>query len=359
MFDVSKLFVSSRSSIRAAIECIDHNEKQIALVVDEDERLIDTITDGDIRRAILAGIDLDESVALLRQRKSGSLYTAPVTAAEGTELPEILELMKERCVRHVPILDESGRVKDIITYRDVLKSEPLPIQVVVMAGGYGTRLKSLTGDMPKTMLHIGDRPLLESIMKRLRDSGIKRVNLATHYKSEAISRHFGDGSKFGLEIRYVKEDQPLGTAGALSLLGSSKEPLLVMNGDILTQVDFRAMLNFHVDHAADMTVAVKPYEYRIPYGVVSSRGIELTGITEKPLFRQLINAGIYLLDPKKCLDIPRGQNYDMTDLIAKLIEKGQRVICFPIREYWLDIGRPSDYEKAKKEYRQIFEKDME
>jgi len=316
--------------------------------------LIDTITDGDIRRAILAGLDLEVSVSLLRQRKAGGPYSEPVTAAVGTDLSHILRLMKEQSVRHVPILDESGRVKDIVTYRDVFKNDSLPLQAVVMAGGYGTRLRPLTDDVPKTMLTVGDRPLLESIIKRLRESGIKRVNLTTYYKSEAISTHFGDGKDFGVEIRYVKEDQPLGTAGALSLLASSKEPLLVMNGDILTQVDFRAMLDFHVDHGADMTVAVRPYEYRIPYGVVKSRGIELKEIVEKPLLRHFVNAGIYLLDPEACMDIPNGRSYDMTDLIAELIGKGKRVICFPIREYWLDIGKMDDYIKAQRDYMEVF-----
>src|ERR1044072_3325114 len=172
------------------------------------------------------------------------------------------------------------------------------MRAVIMAGGYGTRLLPLTDQIPKPMLPVGDRPLLEIIVDQLKEAGIRQVNVATHYKSEAISDHFKNGEDFGVDIRYVKEDQPLGTAGALSLLEESDEPLLVINGDILTRVDFHAMLNFHREHAADLTVAVRQYEFRVPYGVIDTDGVAVTGISEKPMVRQFINAGIYLLNPR-------------------------------------------------------------
>jgi NDP-sugar pyrophosphorylase family protein len=196
------------------------------------------------------------------------------------------------------------------------------------------------------MLPVGDQPLLELIIEQLRQAGIRRVNLTTHYKGEIIARHFGDGRDFGVEIRYVKEDQPLGTAGALSLLDESDQPLLVVNGDILTRVDFRAMLDFHREHQAHMTVAVRQYEFRVPYGVIKTDGVAITGISEKPLARYFINAGIYLLNPKVCRFIPNGQSYDMTDLISRLVAAGRRVVGFPVREYWLDIGQVEDYQRA-------------
>jgi NDP-sugar pyrophosphorylase family protein len=218
---------------------------------------------------------------------------------------------------------------------------------MVMAGGYGTRLRPLTDETPKPMLPIGSRPLLELIVSQLRDAGIRKVNLATHYKSEVITEHFKDGSDFGVDIRYVKEDQPLGTAGALSLLEDSDEPLLVVNGDILTRVDFRAMLNFHREHNADLTVAVRQYEFRVPYGVIEADGVWIKGISEKPVVRQFINAGIYLLSPSVRAVIPNGQHFDIPDLVHRLIEEGRPVVCFPVREYWLDIGKADQYDQAK------------
>ena len=222
-----------------------------------------------------------------------------------------------------------------------------PLQAVVMAGGFGTRLSPLTDELPKSMLPVGDRPILEIIIEQLRQSGISRVNLATHYKKDIIARHFGDGQAFGVEIQYVEEDQPLGTAGALSLLAASDEPMLVINGDILTHVNFRNMLEFHREHQADMTVAVRHHEYQLPYGVVTTDGLKIKSISEKPMVRHLINAGIYLLHPSVRQYIPSGQRYDMPDLIEKLLEDGRRVVSFPIGEYWIDIGQAEDYQKAR------------
>jgi dTDP-glucose pyrophosphorylase/CBS domain-containing protein len=352
--EISTLCISKDTSIRDAIACIDRNGNQIALVVDEEGRLIDTITDGDIRRAILSDFDLSTSVSVLKDRKTGTPYPQPVWAPVGTNTSDLLLLMNNRTVRQVPLLDEKGRVVDLVTMRDLVQNESLPLQAVIMAGGLGTRLRPLTESIPKTMLRVGGRPLLESIVTQLRDAGISRVNLTTHYKGDIIVDHFRDGSKFGVEIRYVKEDQPLGTAGALSLLEATDEPLLVINGDILTQVDFRAMLDFHTDHHSDMTVAVRIHEYQIPYGVIYSEGIRVTGVKEKPVIRELISAGIYLMNPEACRSIPNGQSYDMTDLINRLASQGKRVISFPVREYWLDIGRIGDYERAQKEYYKVF-----
>ncbi|MGD8386338.1 MAG: nucleotidyltransferase family protein [Desulfobacteraceae bacterium] len=356
MPDSADLCVHADNSIRETIECIEKNEKQIALVVDDDGRLIDTITDGDIRRAILAGLDLGTPVRVLRERKAGSFHSIPVTAPLGTDTAELLRLMEERCVRQVPLLDEQGRVAGLITLREILKSDSLPLQAVVMAGGYGKRLRPLTEDTPKAMLKVGDRPLLESIIGQLRDSGIRNVNVSTHYMSQRIAEHFGDGSDFGVEITYVEEDQPLGTAGALGLLKTSNEPILVINGDILTQVDFRAMLEFHLDHEADMTVAVKMYEHQVPYGVVEARGVTLHRIVEKPVVRRFVSAGIYLLNPEACSDIPSGKSFDMTELIERLSAGNSKVICFPVREYWMDIGKVEDYEKAQEDYSKVFKK---
>lgn len=345
MTDLSSLFVAPATRIREVMACIDRNAKGVALVVDSERRLVATITDGDIRRAILAGIDLDAPVdALIHGSRPD--HHVPVTVPSGTAPAEILELMTRTDVRHVPIVDAAGHVVDLVWMADLVKQTDLPLRAMVMAGGYGTRLRPLTDDTPKSMLPIGDRPLLERIVGQLRDAGIRRVNLATHYRADVIQEHFGDGHAFGVEIRYVNEDEPLGTAGALGLLAASDEPLLVVNGDILTQVDFRAMLDFHRTHRADMTVAVRPYSLRVPYGVVHTDGVFIRAVSEKPTERYLINAGIYLLNPDICGRIPANQRYDMTQLIDTLVADSKRVISFPIREYWLDIGHSEDYEQA-------------
>lgn len=352
--NISHLCIKPDSLIRDAIICIDRDEAKIALVVDEERRLVDTITDGDVRRALLNGVDLDEPVRVLKPRKAGSPYPKPVTANKDTDPAELICLMEEHLIRQVPLLDDEQRVVGLTTLSGLLESESLPLQAVVMAGGFGKRLRPLTDEIPKTMLTVGDKPLLESILKQLRESGITRVNLTTYYKADVIAQHFGDGQRFGVELNYVKEEQPLGTAGALSLLESPNEPLLVINGDILTGVDFRSMLDFHTENKADMTVAVRLHEYQVPYGVVESDDISITSILEKPIFRKFVNAGIYLLNSEVCRFIPNGQSYDMTDLIDRLIAEGRRVISFPIREYWLDIGKHEDYKKAQKEYKEVF-----
>jgi dTDP-glucose pyrophosphorylase len=342
-----KLAVSQQSSIREVMECIDRSGKGIALVLSGDRYLIATVTDGDIRRAILAGLNLNLSITKLIEGRGKQFQEAPVTANLGTPAAELLHTMTEKGLRQIPLLDDDGRVANVVLLSDLVREYELPLRAVVMAGGFGTRLRPLTEDIPKPMLPLGTRPLLEMIVEGLRDAGIRRVNVATHYKGDVIVEHFKDGQDFGVEIRYVKEDKPLGTAGALSLLEESEDPLLVINGDILTRVDFRSMLNFHREHSADLTVAVRQYEFNVPYGVILTDGVSVTGISEKPVVKQFINAGIYLLSPAVRRLIPNGQPYDIPDLIQLLLKEGQGVVCFPIREYWLDIGQADHYDQAQ------------
>jgi dTDP-glucose pyrophosphorylase/CBS domain-containing protein len=347
MKTVTDLFVNCETSIRDVMSCIDRNKKGIVLVVDSEYKLVDTITDGDIRRAILADVNLKLPIQTLLDRRTHSLYRTPLTAPVTTPVSELMRMMNESSLRHIPLLDEKGRVVDIAMLNDLVKEFELPLTAVVMAGGHGKRMLPLTEKVPKPMLPVGDRPLLERMIEQLRKAGIRRVNLTTHYKGEMIAEHFGDGKKFGVDIRYVQENEPLGTAGALGLVKTTDEPLLVVNGDLLTQVNFSAMLDFHRENQADMTVAVRQYEFRVPFGVVETEGVKITHIEEKPLLRHFINAGIYLLNPGLCQYIQNGQNCDMTDLIARIIQEGRRVVSFPIREYWLDVGKEEDYLQAQ------------
>jgi dTDP-glucose pyrophosphorylase/CBS domain-containing protein len=343
---LASVAVSPAVTMREVMECIDRSGRGIALVLDDDNRLIGTVTDGDLRRAILSGLQLEQPVAdVLAQRRT--LFTLPRTAPTGMADEALLQLMNETGLRHIPVIDEEGRVVDVAFLNDLVKEYELPLRAIVMAGGYGTRLRPLTESLPKPMLPVGSKPLLELIVNQLREAGIKHVNVATHYRGEMISEHFKNGEEFGVEINYVREDEPLGTAGALGLLEQSDQPLVVINGDILTRVDFRAMHSFHREHEADLTVGVRQYEFCVPYGVINTDGVAVTGISEKPVLRQFINAGIYLLDPSVCRLIPNGQRYDIPELIQRLVADNRRVVSFPIREYWLDIGKAEHYDQAQ------------
>jgi NDP-sugar pyrophosphorylase family protein len=196
------------------------------------------------------------------------------------------------------------------------------------------------------MLPVGDQPLLEIILKQLRQAGIRQVKLSLHHQSEKIAKHFGDGAEFGVDLSYLTEEKPMGTVGGLGLLEPPKETTLVMNGDLLTQVDFRAMLAFHREHQADLTVAVRAQNLTLPYGVIECDGPTVRGLKEKPVLNVFVNAGIYLLEPSVYLYIPQGERFDMTDLIQRLLTEGRPVVSFPIREYWLDIGGPEGYAQA-------------
>jgi len=347
--DLNNLCVSPASTVRQAIACIDKNGRGIVLITDEDRHLVGTVTDGDIRRAMLDLVDLESPVSLLLERRSNSPYPRAVTAPDDASSAYLLTLMQEKVLRQIPLIDKEGRVKGLATVDELLPMQFLPIEAVVMAGGFGSRLRPLTDDLPKPMLLVGGRPLMERIIDQLRSAGINRINITTHYKPDKITSYFGDGSAFGVEMNYVNEDLPLGTAGALGLIVPSKETLLVINGDILTHVDFKSMLIYHKEHKADMTVAVRRYEFQVPYGVIECEEETVCRLTEKPQLSFFINAGIYLIEPDVFEYIPKGQRMDMTDLIQRLLKEGRRVVSFPIREYWLDIGHHASYRQAQED----------
>ena len=349
MVDVALISVAPETPLRDVMACIDRSAVGIALVADPDHRLLFTITDGDLRRAVLHGLNLDMAAA--EWASTQRVGVVPVTAPAGTSTEEQLRLMHEHSIRHLPLLDEQGRLAGLALLSDLARPRGA-MQAVVMAGGQGERLRPLTASLPKPMLPVGDRPLIEHIVRQLRDAGITRVSVTTHFQSNAIVEHLGDGRSLGVDIDYLNEDRPLGTAGSLGTLPPWQAPLLVMNGDILTRINHRSMLEFHQENQAVVTVGVRQYDVQVPYGVLQTDGLEVRGVSEKPTFRFFVNAGIYLLEPSVRQHVQPNERLDMTDLLTRLLAAGQRVISFPISEDWLDIGQLADYEKAQAQFRE-------
>jgi dTDP-glucose pyrophosphorylase/CBS domain-containing protein len=344
--ELDRVCLSPEATIREIIACIDRNQTGIALVVDGERRLVSTVTDGDIRRAILAGHNLDAPVTDWEVYK-GASYQQPVTAPIGTDRTALLRLMQEQYVRQLPILDEQGCVVDLALLRDLEEADTLPVTAVIMAGGFGTRLRPLTEDAPKPMLPIANRPILEWIIQGLRQAGIRKVIVTTYYKAEVIHNHLEDGRRFDVEIEYIHEDKLSGTAGALGLVQDWSQCLLVINGDILTRVDFRSMYDYHQEHGADLSMALRQYHFQIPYGVVEMDNDRVVAIKEKPTETFFVNAGIYILSPTVQGYISKGEFLDMPELIQRLMADHRTVVGFPVHEYWLDIGQLEQYEQAQ------------
>ncbi len=342
--DLKLLFVSPHHTMLEVMQRINETAQGISLVLDSEGRLVDTVTDGDLRRAVLAGTDLHRPISELRSESH-----RPFTVPASTPRAELGRMLQETKLRHIPLVDDAEHVVDMVQLGDLLSDQPtsLGVSAVVMAGGYGARLRPLTNEIPKPMLPLGDKPLVEHTIDNLRRYGVQQVYMATHYKPEAFSNHFGDGRAFGVQIDYIHEEQPLGTAGVLSALPKGDDPLLVINGDIVTNVSYEAMLRFHQESAAEMTVGVRQYEFSVPYGVMEMEGMSIQGVKEKPTHRFFVNAGIYLLERSAAQHVPPACSFDMPQLIESLVSLNKKVIGFPISEYWLDIGRMSDYEKAR------------
>jgi dTDP-glucose pyrophosphorylase len=340
---LARAVIPPDASIAAAVARLERAATGILLICDDSQQLLGVLTDGDVRRAILRNEPFDTACLQIASR-------TPVVARGTPTVAEALTLLDRGTsfpVDHLPLLDDERRVVGLLLRRDLVSLEPSPMAAVIMAGGFGTRMRPLTDHLPKPMLPVGDRPLLARTLERLRDSGVRSISITTHYLPEAIVGYFGDGSALGVELHYVAEHQPLGTAGALALLDPVDGPLLVMNGDILTGLDFRDMLAFHRAQGAEATVAVRRYEVPVPYGVVECHHGRVRRLREKPTVQLLINAGIYLLEPSARRHIPSGRRFDMPQLLQRLIQQRRRVASFPVLEYWVDIGQPVDYRHAQ------------
>ncbi|TKF34105.1 CBS domain-containing protein [Vibrio kanaloae] len=337
-----KTIVKPEATIVDALRVIDSEALRIALVVNDEQHLLGVVTDGDIRRGILNSLPLDTPVVEI-------MSCSPTTASINTAKEQLVKLMERKSVLAVPLL-EDNKVVGLETLHHLFEEKTYQNPVFIMAGGFGTRLRPLTDNCPKPMLKIGNKPILETVIRSFIKAGFENFYISTHYMPEQIQNHFGDGTELGVNINYVYEEAPLGTGGALGLLPSDLPqdlPLIMMNGDVLTKVDFERLLDFHNDNEADATMCVREYDYQIPYGVINGEGNKITSMVEKPIQRFFVNAGIYVVSPTVIQSVPKNHHIDMPTLLEQHMNERDNILMFPIHEYWLDIGRMDDFNRAQ------------
>jgi dTDP-glucose pyrophosphorylase len=345
MKDYKNILLSPGSTIREALKIIDGGAIKIGIVVDENEKLVGTVTDGDIRRGILNNLSLDDAI-------DSVICKTPAVCKIDDSKEKIFEIAVDKKLHQIPIIDSKGKLVGIEEVDEILKPKYKRSKVVLMTGGLGTRLRPLTNETPKPMLKVGGRPLLESIILGFKKYGFTEIVLSVNYKSEIIENYFGDGSNFGVSIKYVHENKRMGTAGALSFMRELlSEPFFVMNGDLLTNINFEHMMDYHVENRSIATMGVREYDFQVPYGVVKSKGLDLKSIVEKPVHSFYVSGGVYVLDAKVLDFVPENEYFDMPTLFEKVIDKNLKCISFPIREYWLDIGNHLDFSQAQIDFK--------
>lgn len=331
-------------TLEKAIRVLDQVKEKIILISDDQGRLLGTITDGDIRRALIKHVEMKTLLVDV-------MFKEPTSASVRDDYQTILEIMKSKDILHIPILDSEKKIIGLETLQDLVQDNNKHNPVVLMAGGFGKRLEELTTEIPKPLLKIGDKPILETILEQLIENGFVNFFISTHYLAEKIRKYFGDGSKWGVSIQYIYEEKPLGTAGALGLLPKNlpDHPIIMMNGDLLTKLNIELMLKYHIKQAANATVCVTKHHLQVPFGVINHKNQNILSIDEKPIHRFFINAGIYILDASLVKSIKGIKYMDMPEFLGEQIEKGSRIKMFPVHEYWIDIGGLNEYEIANKE----------
>lgn len=347
MYNWKNALLNRSQTIREALAVIDQEALRLGIVVDG-MKLLGVVTDGDIRRALLKGKTLEDGI-------DDIMNTNPTTAYYSSPSQELFALMERKDLTAIPLVDTEGHIVGLHTLRDSIHTEERDNPVFIMAGGFGTRLRPLTDNCPKPMLNVGGRPMLETLVLQFKKNGFKNFYISTHYLPHKIHEYFGDGRELGVDITYVHEDQPLGTGGALGLLPLDipKVPLIMVNGDVLTSVDFLKALQFHMSSEADATMCVREHEYQIPYGVIEGSGIKVEKMTEKPVYRFHVNAGIYIINNQIVNSVDKNQKIDMPSLLEQHIESGKSIFKYPVHEYWLDIGRMEDFERAQVEIKTL------
>jgi len=348
MFDFKKLTLSPDSKLTEALVILDkYFDAQIVLITDASNKLLGTVTDGDIRRGLLAGLTLETQVrdVMCAEFKSVS---------SNIKRQDISKTFIEYGIKQLPELDDQGRVVDFHLMDDKQVALDSKANVVIMAGGLGTRLSPLTNTCPKPMLKLGDRPILQVIIENMRQQGFKRFYLSINYLGEQISNYFGDGTKFDVQIEYIHEKERLGTAGALGLLPDSffydQGDSIILNGDVITNVDFNSMLKFHRENFSDATMCVRDYSMQIPFGEVTVNGNKVLDIHEKPIKNFFVNAGVYVMKSALLKKVEKNKYLDMPDFFSSLIESNSEISAFPIHEYWMDVGQHDQLSQAKKDH---------
>lgn len=338
---LAELVIAETNSIRDAMRAIDTNGREVVLVRNGERRIVGLVTDGDIRRALLSGRALESPVTEAMNRE---FFTVP----PGQDRVSILDIMKARMFQHVPVLDRDKRLVAVHFLNELIGATPKPNVAVVMAGGKGTRLQAVANSVPKPMVEVAGRPMLERLILHLVGHGITKIYVAVYHMANVIEEHFGDGGRLGCRIEYLREPKPLGTGGALSLLPEKpNDPMLLLNGDLVTRVDVSAMLESHKRSGCVATIAVGPYETRVPFGAITEHDGFLTSIEEKPAVSFLVNRGIYVLEPSVLQCVPMNEDFPITDLFTKLLDAKKKVSVFHFEDSWIDVGMPEDLRRAR------------
>ncbi len=324
------------ATIGQVIRNLNQNAIKIVMVTNEEGKLVGTISDGDIRRALLKGLDLNSPIINVIHRNA--LVVPPELDRELVK-----QLMVANKIQQIPVVDATHHVVGLHLWDEITTHVARPNLMVIMAGGKGTRLRPHTENCPKPLLEVAGKPMLEHIIERAKLDGFTRFVLAIHYLGHMIETHFGDGTRLGVQIEYLKEESPLGTAGALGLLNPLPDaPFVVTNGDVITDIRYGELLDFHIRHSAAATMAVRVHEWQHPFGVVQMQGVEIIGFEEKPIKRTHINAGVYALEPTALSVLAADTYCDMPSLFERIQAKAQRTVAYPMHEPWLDVGRPHD-----------------
>ncbi len=340
-YNWKSILIKPEQPIRDALQLIDSESLRIALVVDDELRLLGVVTDGDVRRGLLNNLTISSPVSCVMNQK-------PLTAALGTTRKELVRFMEQSKLLAIPLMD-GDKVAGLETLQRVGLYSKYQNPIFIMAGGFGTRLRPLTDNCPKPMLKVGDKPILETMLISFIKAGFVNFYISTHYLPEVIRDHFGDGSRWNVKISYVHEELPLGTGGALGLLPDDIPalPLILINGDVLTNVDYERVLEFHNKNNSEATMCVRDYEYQVPFGVIHGEGNKIISMVEKPVQRFFVNAGIYVISPSIWQSVAKNTRIDMPTLLEDFISRDANIMMFPIHEYWLDIGRMDDYHRAQ------------
>ncbi len=352
MKDWQKVTLKISDSLDKAISVLHHGGLRVALVIDAENKLLGTITDGDIRRALLKHLNMESLVDEVMNK-------SPLVALNTDSVDTIMSRMKSRDLLHIPIIDENNKLVGLETLQHLTYGKKYDNPVFLMAGGFGTRLHPLTEDTPKPLLKVGSKPILETIIDRFIKAGFHNFYISTYFKADMIHEYFGDGSSWGVNIKYIDEVKPLGTAGAIGLLPSNLPnlPILMMNGDVLTKVNFENLLNFHQKQSGIATICIREYDFEIPFGVVNIENQNAKSFLEKPVKKFFVNTGIYVFEHEMISKVKAGDYLDMPTLLEQQINEGRTVNVFPLHEYWKDVGRIEEYQSVNNSFSNGFSLD--